>query len=106
MRYLKFKVSGQNLRKEGNFDNVIVGSKGYLIACFDFDSEWNKLAKVAVFKTQGTDDVPAIIASNGMCKIPDAVTDGSYIEVKVVGKSKDKSMKVITNEVFFMQSTK
>ena len=32
MRNLSFNVSGQKLSKEGDFDNIVVGSKGYLKA--------------------------------------------------------------------------
>ena len=105
MRNLNFKVSGQKLSKEGDFDNIVVGSKGYLKACFTFNSEWKGFAKVAVFKSNSSDEVPAKINANGECLIPDSVTDGAYINVRVVGKSKTGQI-ITTGNVSFLQSSK
>lgn len=105
MRNLNFKVSGQKLSKEGDFDNIVVGSKGYLNACFAFDSEWKGFAKVAVFESNNSDEIPVKIGANGECVIPDSVTDGAYIYVKVVGKSK-AGQKIVTNRVSFLQNSK
>lgn len=105
MRNLNFKVSGQKLSKEGDFDNIVVGSKGYLKACFTFNSEWKGFAKVAVFKMNNGDEVPAKINANGECMIPDSVTDGAYIKVRVVGKSKT-GQTITTGTVSFLQSSK
>ena len=105
MRNLKFKVSGQKLSKEGDFDHIVVGSKGYLNACFTFDSEWKDFAKIAVFKSNNSDEVPAKIGANGECLVPDEVTDGAYISVKVIGKSK-AGQKIITGTESFLQSSK
>lgn len=105
MRDLNFKVSGQKLSKEGDFDDIVVGSKGYLRACFAFNSEWKGFAKVAVFKPKDGDEVPAKINASGECMIPDSVTDGAYIKVRVVGKNKDGQM-ITTGTVSFLQSSK
>lgn len=105
MRNLNFKVSGQKLSKEGDFDNIVVGSKGYLKACFTFNSEWKGFAKVAVFKSNDSDEVPAKINANCECMIPDSVTDGAYIKVRVVGKNK-ASQSITTGTVSFLQSSK
>lgn len=105
MRNLNFKVSSQKLSKEGDFDNIVVGSKGYLQACFVFNSEWKGFAKVAVFKSNVSNEKPVKIDANGECIVPDEVTDGAYIEVKVVGKSKAGQV-ITTNSVSFLQSSK
>lgn len=102
MRNLNFKVTGQKLSKEGDFENIVVGSKGYLKACFTFDSEWRGFAKVAVFKSNTSDEVPAKINAEGWCLVPDAVTDGAYISVKVLGKSKTVPL-MTSGTVSFLQ---
>ena len=105
MRNLNFKVSGQKLSKEGDFDDIVVGSKGYLKACFTFNSEWKGFVKVAAFKSNDGDEVPAKINANGECMIPDSVTDGAYIKVRVIGKNKE-GQTITTGTVSFLQSSK
>ena len=104
MRNLNFKVTGQKLSKEGDFDNIVVGSKGYLKTCFTFDSEWKDFAKAAVFKTNGGSEIPVKIDAHGECMIPDEVTDCCSISVKVVGKSKANQI-IVTNVVSFLQNS-
>lgn len=105
MRNLNFRVTGQTLSKEGDFDNIVVGSKGFLKACFAFNSDWKGFAKVAVFKSNNSDEVPAKINAAGECMIPDEVTDGAYISIKVVGKSKTGQL-ITSGTVSFIQSSK
>ena len=105
MRNLKFKVSGQKLSKEGDFDNIVVGSKGYLKACFTFNSEWNGFGKVAMFKSNVSDEVLVKINAEGECMFPDAVTDGAYISIRVIGKSKTGQL-ITSGTVSFLQSSK
>ena len=105
MRDLNFKVVGQKLSKEGDFNDIVVGSKGYLKACFTFNSEWNGFAKVAVFKANNSDEVIVKISPEGECLVPDEVTDGAYISIRVVGKSK-RGQWITSGTVSFLQSTK
>ena len=104
MRNLNFKVLGQKLSKEGDFDNIVVGSKGYLKACFTFDSEWKDLAKVAVFRPNSGSETPVKIDTYGECLIPNDVTDCACVSVKVVGKSKTNQV-IVTNVVSFLQNS-
>lgn len=48
MRVLKFNVNGQILKADNkcDFDNIVAGSKNYLIAEFTFDDEWSKYKKL------------------------------------------------------------
>ena len=105
MRNLNFKVSGQKLSKEGDFENIVVGSKGYLKACFAFNSEWSGFAKVAVFKSNNSEEVLVKINMAGECLVPDEVTDGAYISIRVVGKSKT-GQRITSGTVSFLQSSK
>lgn len=100
MRYLKFKVEGQKLEKNGDFNDIVAGSKGYLVADFSFDNDWKGLAKVAVFEAIGT-TIPVSIDKYGQCNVPNEVTDKDYINVKVIGKK--ENVTIVTNYVMFFQ---
>lgn len=49
MRTLKFNVKGQILRADEkcNFENIVAGSKNYLVAEFNFDREWLQRSRVS-----------------------------------------------------------
>ena len=54
MRILQFKVTGQNLSKDGDFSGIVAGTKGYLYTAYNFDGEWDGCKKAAVFVRYGT----------------------------------------------------
>lgn len=39
MRVLQFQINGQKLSKDGDFSELIAGTKGYLYAAYNFDGE-------------------------------------------------------------------
>lgn len=97
MRELKFIVSGQTIQKDPacDFTGIARGTKGYLSARFEFDSEWNGCRKAAVFKKYNHDyPVPLI---NGTCKIPEESAAWDSFFVSVVGE-KD-GYRITTNRV-------
>lgn len=49
MRILQFKVTGQNLSKDGDFSSIVAGTRGYLQTAYNFDGEWDGCKKAAVF---------------------------------------------------------
>lgn len=85
MRELAFTVSGQTLRKAGDFSGIVTGSQGFLRCRFDFDQTWDGFAKVAAF-TAGDGSEHAERITGGTCPVPDAVTSGDSFTVRVVGK--------------------
>lgn len=101
MRILNFQVDGQTLTKTGDFSNIIRGSKGYLSCKFKFvGDEWEGCNIAAAF--ENTSGEHAVLVDNeGMCNVPDEVTDSSFFRVKVAGVSAEK--KLITNKVFISQ---
>lgn len=91
MRTLKFRVRGQKLEQEGNFSNLIPGSSEYLQAEFEFDQEWNGMAKVAEFRRLNLPDAacwPAKI-SNNKCMVPAEVLSGNRWYINVIGQSRE-----------------
>lgn len=97
MRVLKFNVIGQILKADNkcDFDNIVAGSKNYLIADFTFDDEWSKYKKVAVF-VNGKNEYPVLIEENKCIIDNNALTSG-WFYVYVVGQLKNE--RINTNQV-------
>lgn len=100
MRILQFKVTGQNLSKDGDFSGIVAGTKGYLYTAYNFDSEWDGCKKAAVF-LRCDKEYPVQIV-NGKCAVPDEITEYKRWKVYLVGV-KD-GYKITTNEVEVRQS--
>lgn len=98
MRRLLFSVSGQTLKKEGDFSGIIAGSRGYLRCLFGTaEQDWLTAKKVALFN----DQYPVIVDEAGECAVPDEVTDGRSIKVSLVGQKGDT--RITTNPVLIEQ---
>ena len=97
MRVLKFNVTGQILKADNkcDFDNIVAGSKNYLIADFTFDDEWSKYKKVAVF-LNGKNEYPVLIEEN-KCVIDSQALTSGWFYVYVVGQLQNE--RINTNSV-------
>lgn len=96
MRYLDFKVDGQILQKNGNFDNLIAGTNGYLIARFSFSHEWMGTMKVASFN-----DIPVLLVNN-QCKVPKDILE--YHRIVVDAEGRRENYRITTNGVEIIQT--
>lgn len=97
MRVLIFEVESQTLRKNGDFSNIVSGTKNYLLCSFSFkDSDWKQALKVAVF-----DGNTPVTIQNGVCYVPDNVTDKKSFKFYVVGKIGATVIK--TNQILIEQ---
>lgn len=85
MRILKFQVETQQINKAPgcDFTGIVSGTEGYLLAQFDFTSEWNGCKKAAAFYSLGKEYGAAIV--NGVCEIPAEALLWTEFEVSVVG---------------------
>ena len=72
MRILQFTVSGQSLKKEGDFSGIVAGTNGYLQTSYNFDNDWKDCKKAAIFSRYDKDYPVPII--NGRCEVPEEVT--------------------------------
>ena len=100
MRTLQFKVTGQNLSKDGDFSGLIAGTRGYLQTAYNFDSEWDGCRKAAVFcRYEKEYPVPIV---NGKCAVPDEIAEYKRWKVYLVGER--KGYRITTNEVEVRQS--
>ena len=101
MRILKFAVNGQILKMDPkcDFDNIVAGSKNYLVAQFNFNSEWDQYRKVAVFINNKT-EYPVLIENNKCVIDSDALTSG-WFYVYAIGQLGNERMN--TNSVMVRQ---
>lgn len=83
-RILNFAVDKQTLSKTGDFNGLVAGTKGYLVAMFNFSSDWQGYNKAAVFVCKNG-DYPARIAG-GTCLVPDEAAACASFKVYVVGR--------------------
>ncbi len=100
MRTLQFKVTGQNLSKDGDFSGLVAGTRGYLQTAYNFDSEWDGCRKAAVFLRYDKEYPVPIV--NARCAVPDEITEYKRWKVHLVGV-KD-GYRITTNEVEVIQS--
>lgn len=101
MRILKFTVNGQILKMDPkcDFENIVAGSKNYLVAQFNFNSEWDQYRKVAVFINNKI-EYPVLIEKNKCVIDSDALTSG-WFYVYVIGQLGNERMN--TNSVMVRQ---
>lgn len=90
MRVLHFVVDSQTLKKDGDFSNIVSGSKGYLACEFSLsDRDWSDALKIALFDNK----IPIKMGRDNVCYVPDEVTDGRSFKLRLVGK---KGLSIIT----------
>jgi hypothetical protein len=89
MKTLKFKVDGQHITLDPECDaqNLVPGSKGYVLAEFEFSKEWDNCTKVAAFYSNlGREFDPQVLKEGKLCIIPLGALRLSVFKVKVFGK--------------------
>lgn len=97
MRTLRFIVDNQLIRKDPtcNFENIVAGSKGYLVARFRFSREWEKCLKVGKFTCLGKEYYAPIKGNE--CIIPSEALIWTSFTVAAIGKMDD--FQIITDAV-------
>lgn len=100
MRTLHFKVSGQKLSKDGDFEGLVAGTQGYLQTAYNFDGEWDGCKKAAVFLRYDKEYPVPII--NSRCAVPDEITGYKRWKVYLVGEK--ARYRITTNEVEVRQA--
>lgn len=105
MRPLKFIVDGQIMKQDPtcDFDNLVPGSEGYLLADFNFSPEWNGCVKAAAFYSSfGKEYPPQILKDGRTCVIPAEALKKRIFKIRVFGK-KD-GLTLATNKVIVKQN--
>lgn len=101
MRILRFIVDDQTIKmdKTCNFDNIVLGTKGYLLAQFKFSQEWRSYYKAGKFTVLGKTYYAPIIGNK--CYIPSEALVWTNFEVAVIGRN--KGSQITTNAVKIYQ---
>lgn len=104
MRTLNFIVNGQNIIKdpECDFDNIVPGSSGYLVAKFTFSSEWDDTVKVVGFWNNNHECPPQILKDGRSCVIPSEALINRRFYISIFGKNDE--MKLTTNKLGVVQN--
>ncbi|WP_270603976.1 hypothetical protein [Dorea amylophila] len=95
MRILQFTVSGQSLKKEGDFSGIVAGTNGYLQTSYNFNNDWKDCKKAAIFSRYEKDYPVPII--NGRCEVPEEVTGCKCWRVRLIGER--EGYRITTNQV-------
>lgn len=104
MRTLKFIVEKQIIRKDPScdFEGLIPGTEGYLMAEFSFSQEWDGCVKIATFwSSLGKEFTPQILKDGKTCLIPSKALVNRNFGVQVIGKKGD--FKIVTNKEYVCQ---
>lgn len=104
MRTIRFIVDDQVIRLDPDCDvnNLVPGTKGYLLAHFTFSSEWDGCVKVAAFFSNlGREYEPQILTDGVSCIIPSEALTKSIFKVRVIGQKGDYN--IGTNKVIVYQ---
>ena len=86
MRVLPFKITKQQIVKNGDFAHIAKGTKNYLQCKFEFENteDWDGYMIVAVFENQHKES--ARVVSDGLtCMVPDEMTDSKYFKIRLIG---------------------
>lgn len=97
MRTLNFEINGQNLKKNGDFTGLIIGSSGFLKCHADFSSDWDQCLIAASFWVN-EEEYPVILDDNNECLIPDEVTSNKKFSVSFTGVGADHYT-ITTNKI-------
>lgn len=104
-RVLFYEVQGQKLQQKqnGDYDNIVKGTKNYLYVQFHFDKVWDGMNKV--LETSNEHDFRnsrAVAIRNNTAMIPNEVTDQKEIYFRVFGNNALNQM-ICTNTMLIKQ---
>lgn len=107
MRPLKFIVDDQIIKQDPNcdFNNLVPGSEGCLLADISFSPEWDGYYKVAAFYSPlGLEYKPQALKDGRTCVIPAEALRKRSFKIRIFGLKKDEDQKRITNKLTVKQS--
>jgi hypothetical protein len=105
LRTLKFVVNRQVIEKarDCDFDGLVKGTNGYLMAKFLFSEDWNGCAKVVGFySSYGNEYAPQVLDNENSCMIPEEALARETFVIKVFGKR--ENFTITTNKLAINQT--
>ena len=104
-RVLFYNVQGQILteKQNGDYDNIVKGTKNYLYVQFQFDKVWDGMNKVLEASNEyDFRNSRAVAIRNNTTMIPNEVTDGKEIYIRIHGANK-LNQQLCTNTMMIKQ---
>ena len=104
-RVLFYNINGQVLseKPDGDYSNIVKGTKNYLYVSFDFDKSWNGLYQVLEASNEyDFKNSSAVAIRNNVAMIPNSVTDKKEIYIRVHGQNK-LNQQICTNTIVIKQ---
>lgn len=104
-RVLFYNINGQVLseKPDGDYSNIVKGTKNYLYASFDFDKSWNGLYQVLEASNEyDFKNSDAVAIKNNVAMIPNSITDKKEIYIRVHGQNK-LNQQICTNAIMIKQ---
>lgn len=101
MRELIFDVKQQRLtkNKDCDFGHIVAGTKGYLVAKFNLDENWDDcVVAVSYFDTEGNESGD-ILDKNCISYIPASVLKGEWFEIRLVAFNNSNNYMITSNKV-------
>lgn len=105
MRILKFIVEDQTIKQDPDcdFNGLVPGTEGYLLAEFDFSPEWaNTVKVVSFFSNMGKEYTPQLLKDGKTCVIPPEALEKRVFKLRVTGKHATYTL--TTNKVAVSQN--
>lgn len=103
MKILKLEINEQQIKKidSAAYQNIIAGTKGYVLFKFYFKKGWEKCNKIAIFKSGEKEVLKKIV--NNTCYMPEEFSDEGMIKLSVVGKRKKENYIIKSESTEIMQ---
>lgn len=101
MRTLQFNIEGQKLMKEGDFSNIVRGSKGLLQCRFNFIGRDVLDSKIIAVFERDKKEYAIPVDIDGTCMVPDEITDSPCFKLKLISV-RDKC-KMSTDSIIIRQ---
>ena len=102
MRTLHFTVDEQILSASDDVRDIVRGSKGYLRCQFAFDQDsWKKCNVIVAFESDSNTEHAVSLNRDGICNVPDEVTDGKHFKIRLIGVK--KQYRITTNKILVSQ---
>lgn len=86
MRVLPFKITKQQIVKNGDFTHIAKGTKNYLQCKFEFENteDWRGCKIIAAFENQ-IREAAAVVSDDLTCMVPNEMTDSKYFKIRLIG---------------------
>lgn len=106
MKTLTFIVDKQIIEPDPSceeFEGLVPGTEGYLLAAFNFSRDWNGYSKVAAFYSMlGREYDPQVLIDGKYCLIPLEALRRRAFKVQIIGKKGET--KLATNKLTVRQN--